>query len=49
MKAGDIVKAVWEAGLVLIGKYLKFERGYVILIDDVSKNIDVLRNITSIL
>jgi len=39
MKAGDIVKAVWEDGLVLIGKYLKFEKGYVILIDGVSKNI----------
>ena len=33
MKVGDLVKATWSDGLILEGKYLMNDKGYVILID----------------
>ena len=31
MKVGDMVRATWTDGLVLEGKYVRTERGFVIL------------------
>ena len=39
MKEGDLVKASWEDGLVLVGRYLRQERGYIILEDKEKKQI----------
>ncbi len=39
MKEGDTIKATWDDGLELVGKYSKKERGYVILIDENNKPI----------
>ena len=34
MKVGDIVRATWTDGLVLVGRYTGTERGYIILTAD---------------
>jgi len=39
MKVGDVIKATWTDGLILIGKYSREERGYVILFDKNGKTI----------
>ena len=39
MKVGDTIKATWADGLVLTGKYVKTDRGYVILNDDKGRQI----------
>ena len=39
MKIGDLVEATWEDGLILIGRYVRKERGYVILEDENKKQI----------
>ncbi len=33
MKVGDLVKAVWYDGIILIGKYQRKNHRYVILLD----------------
>jgi|MDSV01.1.fsa_nt_gb predicted nucleic acid-binding Zn finger protein len=37
MKVGDTVKATWSDGLVMIGRYVGTERGYIILQNEASK------------
>lgn len=39
MKVGDTIKVVWTDGLELIGRFIKTERGYVILKDKSGKEI----------
>ena len=39
MKIGDKILASWTDGLVLSGKYLRNERGYIILLDESGKEI----------
>jgi len=39
MKIGDKIKATWTDGLVMVGKYLMHDKGYVILIDNDKKKI----------
>ncbi len=39
MQRGDKVRATWTDGLVIVGKYDRIERGYVILLDDSGKRI----------
>ena len=45
MKKGDLVRATWTDGLVLVGHYLKKEKGYIILIDKNKTRIVCDRNI----
>jgi hypothetical protein len=33
MEAGDVIKATWTDGLIMVGTYLMHDKGYVILID----------------
>jgi len=39
MKTGDLVQATWKDGLILVGRYLREERGYIILEDKEKKQI----------
>ena len=39
MKVGDLVRATWSDGLIVIGKFSKKDRGYVILLDENNKNV----------
>ncbi len=39
MRRGDKIRATWTDGLVIVGKYDRIERGYVILIDDSGKRV----------
>ncbi len=39
MKKGDSVKATWSDGLVLVGKYVTSERGYIIIKDSEGNSI----------
>jgi hypothetical protein len=39
MKIGDVIKATWTDGLVLVGKFSRNERGYIILLDNNGKTI----------
>jgi len=34
MKLGDLVRATWSDGLVLVGRYTGSERGYILLAAD---------------
>ncbi len=34
MKTNDVVRATWTDGLVVVGKYVRTERGFIILLDD---------------
>jgi hypothetical protein len=37
MKIGDTVRATWSDGLIMTGKYVGTERGYVILMSEGNK------------
>ena len=37
MKVGDLVRAIWSDGLIVVGKFSKRDRGYVILLDENNK------------
>ena len=37
MKVGDLIKAEWSDGLIVVGSFLKKDRGYVILLDENNK------------
>lgn len=39
MKVGDLVRATWQDGLVLEGRYSEKERGYIILLDEKDQKI----------
>ena len=39
MKEGDLVRATWSDGLVLEGRYVGSNRGYIILIDKTGQQI----------
>ena len=39
MKNGDFIKATWSDGLEIVGIYEREERGYIILMDDLSKEV----------
>ena len=39
MAIGDLVKAVWGDGLVLIGRFYGKKQGYIILIDETNTQV----------
>ena len=47
MKQGDLVRATWTDGLVLTGRYVGTERGYIILKGDAGEQIVCDANIVT--